>query len=957
MATSSDNPGAMDVTGAPAPTAAAVSGGATPELYDAQSANQPGFSPDDLVRQLNEWRTKVESNFVEIGASHRQIKEAVNTNKATTAGNKSAIEKVHGYAVEQGLKIDRVEGEARVNLQGVVDQGIASLRTTIEQFTVQLGIDRHALESVAVGAQAKFEEMDREKRAYCEQVHLDAKTMIETFNAEVGNGRAVDEALRVQIQSLYALTKAKFDQLDNFLDKIVKNAPQGGGGGAASGGQATAGGADPMQTRDPWTSFMAATQGMQQGTHGVAAGAAAAAAAGATGAMASGFDGAAGGSTRALNIMNRDWGNDNKRLDLVVKPEEYLTWHDRALGHLAKNRPDIRRLLLWAERQTGMIDEAAEKVGAGENGIFEVAGEVSYTLFEAIKYIISDNLLARARACGDGRGLELWRRLHSEWEGAAPQVVAAKARHFQDPSRCGTILQLWEALPTWEQLGVEVVSGGYPLPEWLQANALDKLIPEDLLKTVIGRPELAEYGAKLKWIKAQMEHAKGQLRVKEITAPTTKKRAGDDPMDTNHLRTEDGECDFFLSNLRDEYMKRAAAGDWEATETLGNTIFQFSKGKGKGKGKGAGGKGYNNKGGYGGAPWQPNAWQSSGKGFGKDGGKTGGKDGGGKGGKGGLQDAQFQGSCNHCGAFGHRKRECRKLDAEMAQRRAQRGPGGMNNLDDQGGSDGTSPEPGAEHPPGHEPQENISIGDDTWWMGSYHMTYDEEKYHVETPVSNRYAGLEADDIDYGPTPQESAKMGQAGRSPPAGPLDRSCTLQKKVRRRYSPLNLLDEDYQCKACDDSLNALGKPGDGARLVEAVVDSGAVDSVAPEGMFSAAVRPSAMSRAGKNYRGPAGEKIPNLGQQDIEFQSDEGHNCGLTMQVADVGQPLIAVTHLSEAGNDVTLNKKGGKIVNTKTGRTIQVQRKGRLYVLRMWIKDTDKAGVIPRPASVFPRQGRN
>ena len=41
---------------------------------------------------------------------------------------------------------------------------------------------------------------------------------------------------------------------------------------------------------------------------------------------------------------------------------------------------------------------------------------ISYALYEAIKYIIHDNLLNRARTC-DGRGLELWRKLHSEWEG------------------------------------------------------------------------------------------------------------------------------------------------------------------------------------------------------------------------------------------------------------------------------------------------------------------------------------------------------------------------------------------------------------------------------------------------------------------------------------------------------------------------------------------------------------
>eukprot|EP00974_Lingulodinium_polyedra_P055991 5384586-Lingulodinium_polyedra.AAC.1 len=113
-----------------------------------------------------------------------------------------------------------------------------------------------------------------------------------------------------------------------------------------------------------------------------------------------------------------------------------------------------------------MIDGPAEVAGAAASGVTECVENISYVLFEAIKFIIHDNLLSRARAC-DGRGLELWRKLHSEWQGAAPQVVAAKAKRFQDPSRCSSVLQLWEALPAWEQLGAEVVAGGFPLPDWL----------------------------------------------------------------------------------------------------------------------------------------------------------------------------------------------------------------------------------------------------------------------------------------------------------------------------------------------------------------------------------------------------------------------------------------------------------------------------------------------------------
>ena len=70
---------------------------------------------------------------------------------------------------------------------------------------------------------------------------------------------------------------------------------------------------------------------------------------------------------------------------------------------MAIGRPDVRRLLLWAEKQTPAIDEGAQKEAAHEVGLEGDDGvkSVSYDLFEAVKSIIDDSLLSRARACGD----------------------------------------------------------------------------------------------------------------------------------------------------------------------------------------------------------------------------------------------------------------------------------------------------------------------------------------------------------------------------------------------------------------------------------------------------------------------------------------------------------------------------------------------------------------------------
>ena len=65
-------------------------------------------------------------------------------------------------------------------------------------------------------------------------------------------------------------------------------------------------------------------------------------------------------------------------------------------------------------------------------------------------------------------------------------------------------------------------------------------------------------------------------------------------------------------------------------------------------------------------------------------------------------------------------------------------------------------------------------------------------------------------------------------------------------------------------------------GARIIEAVVDSGAEDSVTPPNLFAGPVASSPMSRAGRNYRAANGSPIPNLGQMIAHFRDAGGRAC---------------------------------------------------------------------------------
>jgi hypothetical protein len=166
-----------------------------------------------------------------------------------------------------------------------------------------------------------------------------------------------------------------------------------------------------------------------------------------------------------------------------------------------------------------------------------------------------------------------------------------------------------------------------------------------------------------------------------------------------------------------------------------------------------------------------------------------------------------------------------------------------------------------------------------------------------------------------------------------------------VHNSFAGLYSLRED-----ADALLGAVAeKKSVGGRWVEAAIDSGAVHSVAPPGFFPGATRPSPWSRAGRGYRAANGTRIKNLGQIDVPFATAEGFKCRLPFQVAEVEQALLSVSHLTSAGNIVQFGDTDGNIVNRTTGRSIALERRGGIYIMKMWIPDP-AAAQLP-----FRRQG--
>ena len=66
----------------------------------------------------------------------------------------------------------------------------------------------------------------------------------------------------------------------------------------------------------------------------------------------------------------------------------------------------------------------------------------------------------------------------------------------------------------------------------------------------------------------------------------------------------------------------------------------------------------------------------------------------------------------------------------------------------------------------------------------------------------------------------------------------------------------------------------------------------------------------------------------------------------QVTQVKSPLLAVIKLVDAGFDVSFNKGGGCIRNTKTGTKTRIYRHNGVFAVSMWVPKTKGEGGFAR-----------
>ena len=113
---------------------------------------------------------------------------------------------------------------------------------------------------------------------------------------------------------------------------------------------------------------------------------------------------------------------------------------------------------------------------------------------------------------------------------------------------------------------------------------------------------------------------------------------------------------------------------------------------------------------------------------------------------------------------------------------------------------------------------------------------------------------------------------------------------------------------------------------------MDSGAGNNVAPRNAFPwIALEPNDDSRAGKYYLAANGKRVYVLGEKVVTLRMPDGRIKKMRFQIADVTRVLVSIGKVTQAGNDVTMSAKGGKVVD-KLGNEYNMELENGVYVMK-------------------------
>ena len=164
-----------------------------------------------------------------------------------------------------------------------------------------------------------------------------------------------------------------------------------------------------------------------------------------------------------------------------------------------------------------------------------------------------------------------------------------------------------------------------------------------------------------------------------------------------------------------------------------------------------------------------------------------------------------------------------------------------------------------------------------------------------------------------------------------------CLTGRSTEIRDKALNLFVDDLQLNKVDDEARW--------QKIEAVMDSGAADSVAPASIAPwVPVAESPGSRRGQHYLSASGDRLPNQGQKRLQVLTEDGTPTTTTYQIADVTRPLCAVSRMCDQDNVVVFTKEGG-FVQTPSGKRTPFRRERNVYLLDTWIREPERGFTRP------------
>ena len=133
-------------------------------------------------------------------------------------------------------------------------------------------------------------------------------------------------------------------------------------------------------------------------------------------------------------------------------------------------------------------------------------------------------------------------------------------------------------------------------------------------------------------------------------------------------------------------------------------------------------------------------------------------------------------------------------------------------------------------------------------------------------------------------------------------------------------------------------------GWQEIEVTFDSGATDPVMPLRMCEGiSIQPSPQSLRGAEYEVANGETIPNVGERRCEVMTAGSRIPKLMhFQICDVHKPVLSAARVADMGYRSVLDKDGGYLEDLHSGDWIPLERRGSLYVMRLWVREAGFTG---------------